>query len=100
MLNTPDGFTEEVNKIIFKFIWKYKQPKIKKSTIIKYKKEGGLNITDFTAFDKALKLCWVKRLRSTDDAPWKAIKCRWHTNLRLQLHCQVHKFRQIASEIL
>ena len=30
-------------------------------------------MTDFTVFDKALKLCWVKRLCSTDDAPWKAI---------------------------
>ena len=69
MLDTPDGFTEEVNKIIFKFIWKYKQPKIKKSTIIKCKEEGGLNMTDFTVFDKALKLCWAKRLCSTDDAP-------------------------------
>ena len=39
VLDTPDGFTEEVNKIIFKFIWKYKQPKIKKSTIIKCKEE-------------------------------------------------------------
>ena len=73
VLDTPDAFTEEVNKIIFKFIWKYKQPKIKKSTIIKCKEEGGLNMTDFTVFDKALKLCWVKRLCSTDDAPWKAI---------------------------
>ena len=42
VLDTPESFTEEVNKIIFKFIWKYKQPKIKKSTIIKCKEEGGL----------------------------------------------------------
>ena len=30
-------------------------------------------MTDFTMFDKALKLCWVKGLCSTDDTPWKAI---------------------------
>ena len=101
VLDTPDGFTEEVNKIIFKFIWKYKQPKIKKSTIIKCKEEGGLNMTDFTVFDKALKLCWVKRLCSTDDArEFAAVKCRWHTNLPLQLRCQMYKFRQILTEIL
>ena len=29
-------------------------------------------MTDFTVFEKALKLCWVKRLCSTDEAPWKA----------------------------
>ena len=73
MLDTPAGFTEEVNKIIFNFFWKYKQPKIKLSTIIKCKEEGGLSMTGFTVFDKALKLCWVKRLCSTDDIPWKAI---------------------------
>ena len=74
VLDTANGFMEEVNKIIFKFIWKYKQPKIKKkSTIIKCKEEGGLNMTDFTVFNKALKFCWVKRLCSTDDTPWKTI---------------------------
>ena len=30
-------------------------------------------MTGFTVFDKALKLCWMKRLCSTDDIPWKAI---------------------------
>ena len=73
VLDTPESFAEEVNKIIFSFIWKYKQPKIKKSTILKCKEEGGLNMTDFTVFDKALKICWVKRLCATADAPWKAI---------------------------
>ena len=33
-----------------------------KNTIIKNKKEGGLNMLDFTLFDNALKIVWVKRL--------------------------------------
>lgn len=52
VLETPDNFTEEVNKIISKFIWKYKQPKIKNSVIIKCKEKGGLNTT-----------CWFHSVR-------------------------------------
>ena len=73
VLETPENFTEEVNKITSNFIWKQKPPKIKNSTLVKCKEEGGLNMTDFTVFDRALKLCWVKRLYSDDDAPWKFI---------------------------
>ena len=72
-LETPESFTDEVNKIIFDYIWKHKNPKIKKSTIMKCKEEGGLNMIDFTLFDKAIKLCWVKRLCSDEKSPWKFI---------------------------
>ena len=73
VLDTPKGFTDEVNNIIFDYIWKYKNPKLKKTTIIKNKKEGGLNMLDFTLFDKALKIVWVKRLCANDKRPWKFI---------------------------
>ena len=69
VLDTPKGFTEEVNNIIFDDIWKYKNPKLKKTTIIKNKKEGGLNMLDFTLFDNALKIVWVKHLCANDERP-------------------------------
>ena len=50
-----------------------KESKTQKTTIIKNKKEGGLNMLDFTLFDNALKLVWVKRLRANDERPWKFI---------------------------
>ena len=40
VLDTPKGFTDEVNNIIFDYIRKYKNPKLKKTTIAKNKKEG------------------------------------------------------------
>ena len=73
VLDTPKGFTDEVNNIIFDYIWKYKNPKLKKTTIIKNKKDGGLNMLDFTLFDNALKIVWVKRLCTNDERPWKFI---------------------------
>ena len=45
----------------------------KKNTIIKNKKDGGLNMLDFTLFDNALKIVWVKRLCTNDERPWKFI---------------------------
>ena len=44
MLDAPKGFTDEVNNIIFDYTWKYKNSKLKKTTIIENKKEGGLNM--------------------------------------------------------
>ena len=68
-LETPPYFVEEVNKKIFDFVWNHKPAKIKKSTLLKSKKEGGLEMKDFVIFDKALKLNWVNRLCSDHDAP-------------------------------
>ena len=73
LLETPKGFTDEVNNIISDYIWKYKNPKLQKTTIIKNKKEGGLNMLDFTLLDKVLKIVWVKRLCANDQRPWKFI---------------------------
>ena len=50
VLDTPKGFTNEVNNIIFDYIWKYKNPKLKKKTITKNKKEGGLNMLYYVLF--------------------------------------------------
>ena len=73
VLNTPPGFTAEVNKIVYNYIWKGKNPKLKKTTITKVKNEGGFGMIDFSLFDKALKITWVKRLCSDDSGPWKLI---------------------------
>ena len=72
-METPKNFAKEVNNIVFDFIWKQKPPKIKKTTLIKKKLDGGLEMKDFVLFDKALKLTWIKRLCSDSDAPWKYI---------------------------
>ena len=73
VMNTPKEFSKEVNKITFDFIWNHKPAKIKKATLIKQKTDGGLDMKDFSLFDKALKLNWVKRLCSNSNAPWQYI---------------------------
>ena len=41
--------------------------------MITSKKEGGIEMKDFVIFDKVLKLNWVRRLCSNQDAPWRYI---------------------------
>ena len=57
-METPKLFANKVNKITLDFIWNHKPPKIKYSTLVKTKKEGGLEmkgLKDYFLFDKALK---------------------------------------------
>ena len=54
-METPKLFVDEVNKIVLDFIWGHKPPKIKYTTLIKTRQEGGLEMKDFALFDKALK---------------------------------------------
>ena len=88
VLDTPNGFTDEVNDIIFDYIWNYKNPKLKKTTIIK-NKDGRLNMLDFTLFDNALKIVWVKCLCANDERPWKFISLSLLSNVggSLLFHC-------------
>lgn len=73
VLPVPKAFCELVNKITFGFIWDNKTPKIKKSTIIGDKGNGGLNMIDFTLMNKALKCIWVKRFNLKSNAAWRII---------------------------
>ena len=81
VLDTPKGFTDEVNNIIFDYIWKYKNPKLKKTTMIKNKRDGGLNMLDFMLFENALKIVWVKCLCANDERPWKFIPLSLFSNV-------------------
>jgi len=91
VLDTPNGFSAKVNDLIFKYIWKYKNPKLKKTTIMKSKNEGGLNMIDFILFDKALKITWVRCLCFDDNRPWKLIPLSLLSKLggKLLFHCNL-----------
>ena len=57
----------------FDFIWDGKPAKIKRSTIIGEKKQGGLKMIDFNIMNKALKVAWIPRLQSRSETSWKII---------------------------
>ena len=73
VLAIPEHFIKETEKLIFDFIWGGKPAKIKKSTIIGEKKQGGLKMIDFNIMNKALKVAWIPRLQTRSDASGKII---------------------------
>ena len=73
VLPVPDHYIQEINKLIFNFIWAGKPPKIKRNTIIGEKKDGGLKMCDFKIMEKALKIAWIDRIQDEPQASWKII---------------------------
>ena len=61
ILSTPDDVLKEIEKIIFKFLWKAND-RIKRKTLTGQKENGGLGMTDIYSKNKALKASWIKRL--------------------------------------
>jgi hypothetical protein len=62
---------KEINRISFNFTWEGKPAKVKRSTIIREKKPGGLKMLDFEIMDKALKVAWPERLKAHSANPGK-----------------------------
>ena len=69
----PRHLVKEINRIAFNFVWEGKPAKVKRSTIIREKKRGGLKMLDFEIMDKALKVAWTERLKTPSSAFWKII---------------------------
>ena len=58
----------QINKIIENFIWHGRKPKIRTLTLQLPKCCGGLGLFDPEKRDKALKITWIKRMSSADEA--------------------------------
>ena len=78
-LPNPDvKIYETINKTLYDFLWN-KNPKIKKTVVIKKYIEGGLNIINLNAFVSALKSTWIRRLL-LNERKWQEI-IKIHINL-------------------
>jgi hypothetical protein len=63
----------DINKMIFGFLWKNGREKIKRKTLIGSNIQGGLNMIDIESFIYSIKLKWVKALLQRDNSNWRII---------------------------
>ena len=66
-LDAPKGIVETVRTKSFKFLWKNKKDKIKRSGLYQDLDNGGIRMPHFDIMLKALKLAWIPRLLLTSD---------------------------------
>ena len=70
LLTTPKGVIQELNRLIFKFLWKGVDKVTRLSTINDYQR-SGLKMIDLETMVKSLRLSWLKRIFSENNGAWK-----------------------------
>ena len=72
-LVVPQGIADMVKTKSFRFIWRNKKDKIKRSGLYQDLDTGGIRMTDVNIMFKALKLAWIPRLMTSDKKNWGTI---------------------------
>lgn len=70
LLPVSDEFVKELNRLVYKFLWKGPDKTIRLSTINDYAK-GGLRMIDLDCMIKSLRLAWLQRICNVTEGPWK-----------------------------
>ena len=71
LLPAPKGIVQELNRMLFKFLWKGTDKVTRLSTINDYE-NGGLKMIDLESMIKSLRLAWLKRIFGKNDGAWKS----------------------------
>ena len=69
IMETPPEVIKQMEKMVFKFLWKGPD-KVTRLSVINTLDKGGLNLTDFESHIKALRLSWIPRLLDEREGPW------------------------------
>ena len=71
LIPTPEVVVTELNRILYKFLWKSTDKFTRLSTINDYE-NGGLKMVDLECMIKSLRLAWLKRIFSSNRGTWKS----------------------------
>ena len=71
LLPTPKEIIQELNQLLFKFLWKGTDKATRLSAINEYK-NGGLKMIDLESMIQSLRLAWIKRILGANDGTWKS----------------------------
>lgn len=69
VLQVPVKVYDEVESVLFKFLWNWKNARIKKSVIIRNIEKGGLKMPDFRQKVKSWKSIWFKKAKYKHETP-------------------------------
>ena len=100
--NPPDSLVNELQKTVFQFVWNRKQDRISRKIAVRSIAKGGLGIPNIKTYINALKLIWIRKLK-TSEHKWKSIikltypKVVWFEQLGSSLHFQEHKVNKFWS---
>ena len=61
----------DLNHLLYKFLWKGKDKVTRASTINNYEDSGGIKMVDIATLIKSLRLSWLKRMFSNNSGAWK-----------------------------
>ena len=102
--NPLDNLVNELQKTVFQFVWNRKQDRISRKIAVRSIAKGGLGIPNIKTYINALKLIWIKKLK-TSEHKWKSIikstypKVVWFEQLGSSLHFQEHKVNKFWSHV-
>ena len=74
VLYTPQWVIDEVENLMFKFLWNDRKPHVKKEVVINEIAKGGLKMPHFASMVKAIKCTWIKRILNASDCKLALIK--------------------------
>ena len=102
--NPPDNLVNELQKTVFQFVWNRKQDRISRKIAVRSIAKGGFGIPNIKTYINALKLIWIRKLK-TSEHMWKSIikstyqKMSWFEQLGSSLHFQEHEVNQFWSHV-
>lgn len=69
--NPPGEFVKNVDKLFYKFLWNAGPDRIKRTTVTKDLRAGGLRMINIQYFIKALRITWLRRvIQSNENKTW------------------------------
>ncbi|MDY6822057.1 MAG: reverse transcriptase domain-containing protein, partial [Deferribacterota bacterium] len=69
----PDKYLDEINQMIFKFIWGSKKAKIKRNIMHNTIENGGLKVPDVKSIVQASRCIWIKKYTTPGENAWKTL---------------------------
>ena len=101
VLITPLNVLEDINKILYEFLWDGKRPKIAAKIMESNIKLGGLKMPNIFLKVKAWQLSWLQRALRKPDSNWVLIVNELIPNMKLTdlLHCKLDPNHNVINSL-